>query len=104
MIQCERNLKDEKNGQRHGGKEEKEQDRKDDRRAGCPGVAAGRAVRGSGYVGGPVGAGLTAITAFADVRDPTADTSPGTGEVLVDIAGEDQLKQWYDQRLMGETA
>ena len=51
--------------------------------------------------GGPVGAGLTAITAFADVRDPTADTSPGTGEVLVDIAGEDQLKQWYDQRLMG---
>ena len=43
-----RNLKDEKNGQRHGGKEEKEQDRKDDRRAGCPGVAAGRAVRGSG--------------------------------------------------------
>ena len=51
--------------------------------------------------GGPVGAGLTAITAFADVRDPTADTSTGTGEVLVDIAGEDQLKQWYDQRLMG---
>ena len=51
--------------------------------------------------GGPIGAGLTAITAFADVRDPTADTSPGTGEVLVDIAGEDQLKQWYDQRLMG---
>ena len=51
--------------------------------------------------GGPVGAGLTAITAFGDVRDPTADTSPGTGEVLVDIAGEDQLKQWYDQRLMG---
>ena len=51
--------------------------------------------------GGPEGAGLTAFTAFADVRDPTADTSPGTGEVLVDIAGEDQLKQWYDQRLMG---
>ena len=36
---------------RDTGKEEKEQDRKDDRRAGCPGVAAGRAVRGSGYVG-----------------------------------------------------
>ena len=51
--------------------------------------------------GGQEGAGLTAFTAFADVRDPTADTSPGTGEVLVDIAGEDQLKQWYDQRLMG---
>lgn len=36
---------------RDTGKKEKEQDRKDDRRAGCPGVAAGRAVRGSGYVG-----------------------------------------------------
>ncbi len=51
--------------------------------------------------GGPGAAGLTAFTAFADVHDPTADTSTGTGEVLVDIAGEDQLKQWYDQRLMG---
>ncbi|MFR5413143.1 MAG: hypothetical protein ACLTJE_17445, partial [Enterocloster bolteae] len=43
--------------------------------------------------GGPGAAGLTAFTAFADVHDPTADTSTGTGEVLVDIAGEDQLKQ-----------
>ena len=51
--------------------------------------------------GGQEGAGLTAFTAFADVRDPTADTSPGTGEILVDIAGEDQLKPWYDQRLRG---
>lgn len=99
-----RNLKDETNGQRHGGKEEKEQERKDDLRAGCPGVAAVRGVCGSGCVRGPGAAGLTAFTAFADVHDPTADTSTGTGEVLVDIAGEDQLKQWYDQRLMGETA
>ena len=51
--------------------------------------------------GGQEGAGLTAFPPLADVRDPTADTSPGTGEILVDIAGEDQLKQWYDQRLMG---
>ena len=48
MIRCERNLKDETNGQRHGGKEEKEQERKDDLRAGCPGVAA---VRGDLYKG-----------------------------------------------------
>ena len=61
----------------------------------CGGCAAAVAC------GGPGAAGLTAFTAFADVHDPTADTSTGTGEVLVDIAGEDQLKQWYDQRLMG---
>ena len=45
--------------------------------------------------------GFTAFTAFADVRDSKADTSPGTGEVLVNIANEDQLRQWYDGRLTG---
>lgn len=45
--------------------------------------------------------GLTAFTAYAGGRDSRADTSPGTGDVLVDIANEDQLKEWYDSRLAG---
>lgn len=45
--------------------------------------------------------GLTAFTAYALVRDSRTDTSPQTGDVLVDIANEDQLKQWYDSRLSG---
>ena len=45
MIQCERNLKDEKNGQRHGGKEERQEERREDRKAGCRGVAAVRVKR-----------------------------------------------------------
>ena len=51
--------------------------------------------------GEPGVTGLTAFTALADVRGSNADTSAGTGETLVNIADEDQLKQWYDQRLTG---
>ena len=99
MIQCERNLKDEKNGQRHGERGEGQEGR----------ITAGLAalvwllVRGcaAAVCRGDRGRQDSLLSAFADVRDPTADTSPGTGEILVDIAGEDQLKQWYDQRLMG---
>ncbi|MCD7992259.1 MAG: hypothetical protein LUK37_10990 [Clostridia bacterium] len=57
---------------------------------------------GAGAAGGETGVtGLTAFTALADARGSHADTSAGTGETLVNIADEDQLKQWYDQRLMG---
>lgn len=51
--------------------------------------------------GEPGVTGLTAFTALADARGSNADTSAGTGETLVNIADEDQLKQWYDQRLTG---
>nr|WP_236945933.1 hypothetical protein [Enterocloster clostridioformis] len=101
MIQCERNLKDEKNGQRHGGKRRgRKKGRKIVRLAAVvwllcvlSGVNAAR--------GEPGVTGLTAFTALADARGSNADTSAGTGETLVNIADEDQLKQWYDQRLTG---
>lgn len=57
---------------------------------------------GAGAADGETGVtGLTAFTALADARGSHADTSAGTGETLVNIADEDQLKQWYDQRLTG---
>lgn len=45
--------------------------------------------------------GLTAFTAYAETRDSRADTDPETGEVLVNLANEDELRQWYEGRLTG---
>ena len=52
-------MKDEKNGQRHGGKEKREEERKDDCGAGRRGVAAMRVERNKRNVRGAGGEAMS---------------------------------------------